>query len=126
MSTQPTRPIRDNQNEEVLESIAEPVINVLSHTLDTSDRVIDIEQSLSNVVASSPRLINFTYRTLCQITDNFNSAPHNQGGRLLGEGAFGSVFLGHLNSTVQVAAKCLKGDSEIIKQFQNEVKILSQ
>ncbi|KAG1701193.1 Interleukin-1 receptor-associated kinase 4 [Nymphon striatum] len=123
--TQPTRAIRDNQKEEVLRS--NPDVSELRSADNASVEIINIEQlAISAAAAGCPSLVNFTYHTLRQITDNFNSYPYIQGGRLLGEGAFGSVFYGYLINIGQVAVKCLKGDASIIKQFQNEVQVLSQ
>ncbi len=54
-----------------------------------------------------PGCLHFTYEELKVATDNFNTKPLNMGGRKLGEGGFGPVFLGRLKFT-EVAIKILR------------------
>ncbi|GFR66479.1 interleukin-1 receptor-associated kinase 4 [Elysia marginata] len=64
------------------------------------------------------------YDVLRDITDNFNAVEESKGGRLLGEGGFGNVFLGQINSTHRVAVKRLKDNTEdTVKQFLAEIKV---
>jgi hypothetical protein len=48
--------------------------------------------------------VHFRYEDLAEATDQFNQKPQSDGGRKLGEGGFGPVFLGDLRST-KVAVK---------------------
>ena len=49
----------------------------------------------------------------------------SEGGRLIGEGGFGHVFLGQINRTYRVAVKVLKDDTEeTVEQFLAEIKVL--
>ncbi len=54
-----------------------------------------------------PGCLHFSYEDLKSATDNFNQKPLNMGGRKLGEGGFGPVFLGKLCFT-EVAIKILR------------------
>ncbi len=54
-----------------------------------------------------PGCLHFSYEDLKKATDNFNQKPLNMGGRKLGEGGFGPVFLGMLKFT-EVAIKILR------------------
>lgn len=54
-----------------------------------------------------PGCLHFTYEELKAATDGFNTKPLNMGGRKLGEGGFGPVFLGRLKFT-EVAIKILR------------------
>nr|CAL36106.1 IRAK4-like protein [Suberites domuncula] len=77
--------------------------------------------------------LHFTYEELKEATDGFNMKPLNLGGRKLGEGGFGPVFLGKLKFT-EVAIKILrnvpKGDKAAAtlatEQFLTEVKVLTR
>ena len=51
--------------------------------------------------------LHFTYEQLKVATDDFNTNPLKEGGRKLGEGGFGPVFLGRLMYT-EVAIKILR------------------
>lgn len=51
--------------------------------------------------------LHFTYDELKDATDSFNMKPLKLGGRKLGEGGFGPVFLGRLKFT-EVAIKILR------------------
>lgn len=66
------------------------------------------------------------FNVLRAITDNFNTDEESKGGRLVGEGGFGYVFLGKINNAHRVAVKCLKDNTEdTVKQFLSEIKTLS-
>lgn len=68
----------------------------------------------------------FTFNDLTSITNHFDAKPRTEGGRLLGVGAFGSVFLGLLANSECVAVKKLNVDPVVMKQFKTEVNVLSQ
>ena len=54
-----------------------------------------------------PGCLHFTYEELKDATNGFDVKPLNMGGRKLGEGGFGPVFLGRLKFT-EVAIKILR------------------
>ena len=56
--------------------------------------------------------------------DDFDSREESDGGRLIGEGGFGEVFLGLTSNRQRVAVKCLKDNTEdTVKQFLAEIKV---
>ncbi|GFN74162.1 pentapeptide repeat-containing protein, partial [Plakobranchus ocellatus] len=66
------------------------------------------------------------YVTLQKITNDFDVREAFEGGRLIGEGGFGHVFLGVFDNQVRVAVKCLKDNTEdTLAQFIAEIKTLS-
>lgn len=72
-------------------------------------------------------LTQVDYAYLESITDYFNETPQNAGGRKLGTGGFGSVYLGIEPSKKHVAVKRLNKDAvNAEKQFRNEVESLSK
>lgn len=65
------------------------------------------------------------------VTDNFNEKPLEKGGKLIGSGGFGMVYLGKFHNGFQIAVKCLREsdqlkEEDLIKQFETEVLMLSQ
>ena len=64
------------------------------------------------------------YDLLKQITNNFQRAPLTEGGRVIGAGGFGDVFLGIFDNGHKVAVKRLKNVDEVDKQFQRELEAL--
>jgi interleukin-1 receptor-associated kinase 4 len=56
------------------------------------------------------------------LTNNFDEVDTNQGGKKIGEGAFGAVFRATLDDGRDIAIKLLKGDFD--KQFLNEIHIM--
>ncbi|XP_059144012.1 interleukin-1 receptor-associated kinase 4-like [Physella acuta] len=65
------------------------------------------------------------YDILRQITNNFDTRNLKNGGNLIGEGGFGTVFLGMFNTGFKIAVKCLKDDSDDCSgQFKTEVETL--
>ena len=67
------------------------------------------------------------YDLLQMITNNFNTERMSYGGRLIGTGGFGEVFLGIFNNGYKVAIKRLKKmeeAAEIEKQFRTELDSL--
>lgn len=76
--------------------------------MSRSNRVGYPDHSKHNTVrADVPGCLHFTYDELKDATDGFNMKPLNMGGRKLGEGGFGPVFLGRLKFT-EVAIKILR------------------
>nr|AAY27972.1 interleukin-1-receptor-associated kinase [Euprymna scolopes] len=66
------------------------------------------------------------YDVLKEMTDNFNDKDIISGGRLLGSGGFGSVYLG-VRSDLNVAVKRLFDTSpEETKLFETELQVLSK
>ncbi|XP_012941607.2 interleukin-1 receptor-associated kinase 4 isoform X2 [Aplysia californica] len=66
------------------------------------------------------------YRILKKITNNFDRRHYKEGGRLIGEGGFGDVFLGTFHSDYTVAVKRMKLSTEdSIELFKTEVETLS-
>lgn len=66
------------------------------------------------------------YDVLKHITDNFHVGDLAQGGRVVGTGGFGDVFLGLFDNGLKVAVKRLKDVDEVDKQFQNELENLTK
>ncbi|XP_069674519.1 interleukin-1 receptor-associated kinase 4-like [Periplaneta americana] len=71
-------------------------------------------------------LSHIPYAELEYITDHFNEMPYPEnGGRKLGTGAFGTVYLGIFPSQKQVAVKRLHQDAANVEtQFRNEIETL--
>ncbi|XP_023022089.2 uncharacterized protein isoform X1 [Leptinotarsa decemlineata] len=117
--------------------------NLGSVTLDISSQGSS-DDSIGSASCASPlpvlsldtRLPHFNYSSLLTATNNFDIRPFsgpNEGGRLLGSGEFGSVFLalGLLDKPVAVKKLFLENevvsvDDEVTKQFRNEVEVLSK
>lgn len=66
------------------------------------------------------------YDLLQEITNGFDSTSLTDGGRLVGSGGFGEVFLGIFNNGHKVAVKKLKTVDEVDKQFQTELEALTK
>lgn len=72
-----------------------------------------------------------SHSMLGAVTDNFNDKPLEEGGKLIGSGGFGMVYLGKFHNGFQIAVKCLREsdqlkEEDLIKQFETEVLMLSQ
>lgn len=65
-----------------------------------------------------------TYELLMFITDDFNPKQLSEGGRVIGRGGFGDVFLGTFENGFRVAVKRLKNVDEVDKQFETELNSL--
>lgn len=65
-----------------------------------------------------------TYAVLQRVTDDFNPKLVKDGGRVIGSGGFGDVFLGRFENGFQVAVKRLKNVDEVDKQFETELNSL--
>ncbi|RUS86445.1 hypothetical protein EGW08_005823, partial [Elysia chlorotica] len=80
-------------------------------------------QSIEQVLSRCSDLREIPFDVLRNITDNFNEKEECLGGRLIGEGGFGHVFLGQISDSHKVAVKCLKDDTEdMAQQFLAEIK----
>nr|QID75734.1 interleukin-1 receptor-associated kinase 4 [Sinohyriopsis cumingii] len=68
------------------------------------------------------------YSCLAAITDNFNSDCISKGGRVIGRGGFGTVYLGLFRNGYKVAVKSLHEvkDVNAEKQFITELQALSK
>ncbi|PNF26888.1 Interleukin-1 receptor-associated kinase 4 [Cryptotermes secundus] len=90
---------------------------------------VDQLETLRNVSLHLDTVLpHLQYSELERFTDCFNELPlGNNGGRKLGAGTFGSVYLGILPSQKCVAVKRLHTDAvNVEKQFQNEIESLSR
>ncbi|KAL4219723.1 Interleukin-1 receptor-associated kinase 4 [Mactra antiquata] len=68
---------------------------------------------------------SLTYELLQRITDDFNPKVTMDGGRIIGMGGFGDVFLGLFENGFKCAVKKLKNvDEGIEKQFETELHSL--
>nr|CAD7423928.1 unnamed protein product [Timema monikensis] len=74
------------------------------------------------------RLPHYQFCDLERFTDNFCERPISEShGRMLGTGAFGTVYLGVFPSREHVAVKRLNRDAvNVVRQFRNEVEALSR
>ncbi|XP_038068658.1 interleukin-1 receptor-associated kinase 4-like [Patiria miniata] len=74
----------------------------------------------------------FYYNRLSFMTDSFNDVPLRQGGNMVGEGGFGTVYLGRFSDGHECAVKKLKqsvfqcSDIDVLKQYQNELQMLKR
>nr|ALA99938.1 interleukin-1 receptor-associated kinase 4 [Cyclina sinensis] len=78
------------------------------------------DEDLYKIIAKQ----KLTYAVLQMITDDFNQKPLKDGGRVIGSGGFGDVFLGRFENGFQVAVKRLKKVEEVDKQFETELNSL--
>lgn len=91
------------------------------HNANASTQLL--QEDLEDVFRYGTRIQELSYTVLSAATSNFND------NRRLGGGAWGTVYLGHINPNTRVAIKRLRetgvpGDPK--EQFQNEIKTLSQ
>ncbi|KAK7402336.1 hypothetical protein VNO78_14530 [Psophocarpus tetragonolobus] len=84
--------------------------NVTKDPLDTFEEDDDFLDSLSGMPA------RFTFAALCRATKDFSTK--------IGEGGFGSVYLGVLEDGTQLAVKKLEGVGQGAKEFKAEVSII--
>lgn len=70
----------------------------------------------------------FSYKTLSQITQGFDDRDVSDGGRIIGSGGFGKVYLGIPSNGYKVAIKTLNNGDKVMmtKQFQTELEMLSE
>ncbi|XP_053403601.1 interleukin-1 receptor-associated kinase 4-like [Mercenaria mercenaria] len=87
---------------------------------ESSDGSASKEDDLYKVIANQ----KLTYHLLGLITDDFNQKPVALGGRVVGSGGFGDVYLGRFENGFQVAVKRLKNVEEVDKQFETELDSL--
>ncbi|BFZ00215.1 hypothetical protein BsWGS_03254 [Bradybaena similaris] len=73
------------------------------------------------------QLTCFQYHIIQAITNNFDERNHKDGGNLIGEGGFGTVFIGTFSDGYQVAVKCLKNceENDSLDQFKTELQTLT-
>ena len=88
---------------------------------ETTDSSYDDIQSLEDLHSQVIR-----YNILRRITDNFNQDLLSEGGRVIGTGGFGEVFLGIFPNGYKVAVKRLKDVEEKERQFQTELDSLTK
>jgi len=79
-----------------------------------------------SLMTDLPRL-NYSY--LSQITDNFNNQPYKDGGKKVGQGAFGTVYHGEMNGQLGihgpvVVKKLQRGPSKTESQFNTEIECM--
>ncbi|KAG4944973.1 hypothetical protein AAZX31_15G007500 [Glycine max] len=84
--------------------------NVAKYPQDDLDEDDDFLDSLSGMPA------RFTFAALCRATKDFSTK--------IGEGGFGSVYLGVLEDGIQLAVKKLEGVGQGAKEFKAEVSII--
>lgn len=75
------------------------------------------------------KIHHFTFQEVIALTANFNAAPLLEGGRKIGEGGFGAVFLGYFKNETKCAVKKLfkeelNPEVNILQQLQQEVETL--
>ncbi|CAG0897354.1 unnamed protein product [Darwinula stevensoni] len=86
---------------------------------------------LGNVIPADleveSHLSQIPYSVLSQVTNGFQESPLENGGRKIGQGAFGSVFLGIFGDGKNVAVKKLLPpiSSKVLDQFKMEIQVLS-
>nr|XP_008198085.1 PREDICTED: probable receptor-like protein kinase At5g18500 isoform X2 [Tribolium castaneum] len=105
----------------------------LSQLIDSEKNSRSCSSPLPNLSLNTP-LPHFSYCDLATATNNFDETPVAQGGRFLGSGAFGKVYLGVGLVSKPVAVKkvilenvdVVRVDDMVTKQFRNEVEILSK
>ncbi|XP_033647848.1 interleukin-1 receptor-associated kinase 4-like [Asterias rubens] len=72
----------------------------------------------------------FSYISLSNMTSGFDDRPFSEGGNMVGEGGFGTVYYGKFNGGHECAVKKLKqdvfpcSDMDVVKQYQNELNML--
>lgn len=59
-------------------------------------------RQIPGIYSISGKPHSFEISTLRQWTDNFNDAPLAKGGRFIGEGGFGKVYLGTFNTSILI------------------------
>lgn len=84
--------------------------NVARYPQDTFEEDDDFLESISGMPA------RFTFAALCRATKDFSTK--------IGEGGFGSVYLGELEDGTQLAVKKLEGVGQGAKEFKAEVSII--
>uniref|UniRef100_A0A2C9KR81 non-specific serine/threonine protein kinase n=1 Tax=Biomphalaria glabrata TaxID=6526 RepID=A0A2C9KR81_BIOGL len=89
------------------------------------NNVSDINQG-TPPVKEEITLKDVQFEVLKKITNNFDVRTVKEGGKLIGSGGFGKVFLGTFHTGFQIAVKLLISCSEddIQSQFKNEVETL--
>ena len=80
----------------------------------------------STAIPSAPLHVegvdSWSFSFLSQLTNNFDEVYVGEGGKKIGEGAFGAVFRATLTDGRDIAVKLLKGDFD--KQFLNEIQVM--
>ena len=96
---------------------------LLSPVSEMNDNLADLSMQT--------QLPHFAYSFLETITSNFDDKPVEQGGALVGSGAFGTVYKGRLTGQLglgnqPVAVKRMNKDiSKVEEQFKNEILMMS-
>ncbi|CAG2252188.1 IRAK4 [Mytilus edulis] len=88
------------------------------------------------VIQPQTKTQEFSYKALCLITNDFDGRNLEEGGRVIGSGGFGKVYLGLPANNYKVAIKALKFDEDakpdaqyeamMTKQFQTELETLCE
>lgn len=118
------RPVFENQKKVPCEMSDETVCvcdKPRNEPCETSDSSYDDIKSLEDLKSQIIK-----YNILRKITDNFNQIPLLEGGRVVGTGGFGEVFLGIFPNGYKVAVKRLKDVEEKERQFQTELDSLTK
>ena len=121
------RPVVENQKKVPCETSDEneetvhPCDKPRREPCETSDSSYDDIQSLEDLHSQVIK-----YNILRRITDNFNQDLLLEGGRVIGNGGFGEVFLGIFPNGYKVAVKRLKDVEEKERQFQTELDSLTK
>ena len=119
------RPVVENQKKVPCETSDEETVHLSDkprkEPCETSDSSYDDIQSLEDLHSQVIK-----YNILRRITDNFNQDLLSEGGRVIGTGGFGEVFLGIFPNGYKVAVKRLKDVEEKERQFQTELDSLTK
>lgn len=97
----------------------------LREPCESSDNTkpIDTKSDLYKMIGPQKEM---KYGMLQHITNNFKRELLSEGGRVIGTGGFGEVFLGIFDNGHKVAVKKLKNVEEVDKQFRTELEALTK
>ncbi|XP_065826468.1 uncharacterized protein [Oscarella lobularis] len=132
----------DSDNDNVMQTSAfekkDSNSNGTSGSFFSSQSMTPLSSSQDSLSVCLHELLDIPFDQLKAATNDFDSCPVKENGRLLGEGSFGNVYLGHLkqedNSTLEVAVKKFKppkrDNPSYLKlhrrQFPSEIQALSK
>lgn len=107
-----------------------------SQKQQNSDNVCSGGQFTLPEIFPQTKIQEFSYKALSLITNGFDDRCYSDGGRIIGSGGFGKVYLGIPSNGYKVAIKTLKTDDDaskdqqyqsmMNKQFQTELETLSK